>query len=156
MNRKRIHRAGLLLGVGLGGFLDGIVLHQILQWHHMVCQTATCEARTVEEFKKQTFQDGLFHLGVWIVTLIGVILLFRAMRHTERVPHGSELAGSMLIGWGSFNIVEGVIDHHLLGIHHVLAGSPHQTLADYVFLGVSLLLVVGGSLLRASSRHRLP
>jgi uncharacterized membrane protein len=25
-----------LLGVGLGVFLDGIVLHQVLQWHHML------------------------------------------------------------------------------------------------------------------------
>jgi uncharacterized membrane protein len=28
--------SGLLFGIGLGGFLDGIVLHQILQWHHML------------------------------------------------------------------------------------------------------------------------
>ena len=28
--------AGILLGVGLGGFFDGIVLHQLLQWHHMI------------------------------------------------------------------------------------------------------------------------
>jgi uncharacterized membrane protein len=28
--------AGILFGLGLGGFFDGIVLHQILQWHHMV------------------------------------------------------------------------------------------------------------------------
>jgi uncharacterized membrane protein len=26
--------AGIFLGLGLGGFFDGIVLHQILQWHH--------------------------------------------------------------------------------------------------------------------------
>ena len=25
---------GILLGVGLGGFVDGMMLHQILQWHH--------------------------------------------------------------------------------------------------------------------------
>jgi len=25
--------AGLLFGIGLGGFLDGIILHQVLQWH---------------------------------------------------------------------------------------------------------------------------
>ena len=27
---------GVVLGIGLGGFVDGIVLHQILRWHHMV------------------------------------------------------------------------------------------------------------------------
>jgi len=27
--------AGILLGPGLGGFFDGILLHQVLQWHRM-------------------------------------------------------------------------------------------------------------------------
>jgi uncharacterized membrane protein len=27
---------GVLIGFGVGGFVDGIVLHQILQWHHML------------------------------------------------------------------------------------------------------------------------
>jgi uncharacterized membrane protein len=26
----------LLLGLGLGGLFDGVVLHQLLQWHHML------------------------------------------------------------------------------------------------------------------------
>jgi uncharacterized membrane protein len=30
---------GLLLGLGLGGFIDGIVMHQILQWHHLLTGT---------------------------------------------------------------------------------------------------------------------
>jgi uncharacterized membrane protein len=32
----RCRAPGILLGIGLGGFVDGIVLHQILQWHHML------------------------------------------------------------------------------------------------------------------------
>ena len=36
---------GLLLGLGVGGFIDGIVLHQLLQWHHMRTGTA-CSAST--------------------------------------------------------------------------------------------------------------
>ena len=28
--------AGIFFGLGLGGFFDGIVLHQLLQWHHMI------------------------------------------------------------------------------------------------------------------------
>jgi uncharacterized membrane protein len=28
--------SGLLYGLGLGGFVDGIVLHRILQWDHTV------------------------------------------------------------------------------------------------------------------------
>ncbi|MGD9755596.1 MAG: DUF2243 domain-containing protein, partial [Acidimicrobiia bacterium] len=30
---------GLLIGIGLGGFVDGIVLHQVLQWHHLLTNT---------------------------------------------------------------------------------------------------------------------
>jgi uncharacterized membrane protein len=38
MNRSRwgVGAGSVLLGLGLGGFFDGIVLHQILQWHHML------------------------------------------------------------------------------------------------------------------------
>lgn len=32
----RFNRGGFLLGIGFGGFVDGIVLHQLLQWHHML------------------------------------------------------------------------------------------------------------------------
>jgi uncharacterized membrane protein len=61
MENRPLERAGFVLGIGLGGFADGIVLHQLLQWHHMICTTSTCEVHTLAEFKQQTFQDGLFH-----------------------------------------------------------------------------------------------
>ena len=28
--------AGSVLGMALGGFFDGILLHQVLQWHHFL------------------------------------------------------------------------------------------------------------------------
>lgn len=34
-----IRLPGVLLGLGLGGFVDGILLHQILQRHHMLSST---------------------------------------------------------------------------------------------------------------------
>ena len=36
MRQGPLVSAGILLGTGLGGFVDGIVLHQILQWHNML------------------------------------------------------------------------------------------------------------------------
>ena len=36
MNRRPLIAAGMLLGVGLGGFGDGIALHQLLQIHSML------------------------------------------------------------------------------------------------------------------------
>ena len=52
---------GLLLGVGLGGFVDGIVLHQILQWHHLLTSEGSYPATTVAGLEANTLADGLFH-----------------------------------------------------------------------------------------------
>ncbi|MDB6153368.1 MAG: hypothetical protein JWL90_1821 [Chthoniobacteraceae bacterium] len=149
-----LNRAGFVLGVGLGGFADGIILHQILQWHHMICTTATCEVHTLAAFKRQTFQDGLFHLAMWITVIIGIGLLFRGMAHSAVKPSTKAFVGSICVGWGCFNMIEGIIDHHLLGIHHVIAGSPHQLTADLVFLGASFVLTLFGMALQRNGRNR--
>ena len=144
MTRHPISCAGLVLGVGLGGFFDGIVLHQILGLHHLICTTATCAAPSVEHLKRQNTQDGFFHLGMWIVTVAGIVLLFRAVCRGQVQPSGRTLAGAMLAGWGLFNFVEGLINHQLLGIHHVLPGHTRQLLFDLLFLGSGALLVLIG------------
>ena len=48
----------------------------------------------------------------------------------------SVLIGQMSLGWGLFNLVEGVIDHHLLNIHHVRDMPLHVPLYDWIFLAV--------------------
>ena len=143
-NSNPLFRAGVVLGLGLGGFFDGIVLHQILGWHHMVCTTATCQATSVEHMKIQNTQDGFFHLAVWIITIVGVILLFRAAHQQAQRWSGKALAGAILVGWGAFNFVEGIIDHQILGIHHVLPGHPNQFLFDMLFLAFGIILIVIG------------
>lgn len=55
----------------------------------------------------------------------------------------SVLAGWMLVGWGLFNLLEGVVNHHLLGIHHVREGA-NQTACDLAFLVLGAALLVGG------------
>lgn len=139
-----IVRAGVVLGAGLGGFLDGIVLHQILGWHHLVCVTAHCEPRSIEHLQQQNTQDGWFHLAVWIVTLLGVILLARARAGLGDEDSTARLTGGMLGGWGAFNLIEGLIDHQILAIHHVLPGHPQQFTADMLFLGFGAALLVFG------------
>src|SRR3954465_10955497 len=109
-----LSRSGLVLGLGLGGFVDGILLHQILGWHHMICTTATCQAETVEALKRQNTQDGFFHAAVWVLTVFGIGMLFRTRRLPAGTADGALLVGGMLAGWGWFNLVEGLIDHQLL------------------------------------------
>ena len=142
---KPLTRAGVVLGLGLGGFLDGIVLHQILGWHHLICTTETCQVETVEALKRQNTQDGFFHLATWMLTAAGVALLFRAAHFRDQVWSAKTLTGGMLAGWGVFNFVEGLIGHQLLGIHHVRPGHPQQVFYDMLFLASGVLLAVVGA-----------
>jgi uncharacterized membrane protein len=88
--------------------------------------------------------DGLFHAFTWIVTLVGVICLWNALNRRDGAPlPGRVLAGTMLTGWGWFNLVEGLIDHHLLGLHHVVERLG-LSLWDWLFLASGVVLIVAG------------
>jgi uncharacterized membrane protein len=150
-----------ILGVGLGGFVDGILLHQLLQWHHMLSSTdadnlgvSTYDPGTVPGLRMNTVWDGVFHTFTWLAVLVGLGLLYaRVTAARGRVWRSRALWGWMLVGWGLFNLVEGVVDHHVLGIHHVRTG-PGQLWWDLGFLALGAALVVAGWLLqRGASTH---
>lgn len=153
---KPLTKAGIVLGLGLGGFVDGIVLHQILGWHHLICTTDTCQVETVAALKVQNTQDGFFHLSTWILTALGVGMLFRAARATTQIWSGKSLFGAMLAGWGIFNFVEGLIDHQILGIHHVRPGHPNQFVFDMLFLASGVLLVLVGMSMAKNGQRGAP
>jgi uncharacterized membrane protein len=138
----RFTAAGLLLGIGLGGFVDGIVLHQILQWHHMLTSEGSHPATTVAGLEANTLADGLFHAATWLAVVVGVWLLWSAT-HNGAPWAFRRLAGLMLAGWGIFNLVEGLVDHQLLGIHHVRTGSS-ELAYDIGFLALGGVLLVAG------------
>jgi uncharacterized membrane protein len=146
--------AGVLLGTGLGGFVDGILLHQLLQWHGML--SSRLPPTDLVSMKINMFWDGLFHAFTWLMTVLGLGLLWRAGQRPE-VPWSTRtLVGSLSIGWGAFNVVEGLIDHQLLGIHHVHPGEGQWAWdLGFLLLG-ALLLVAGGALVRAGREDTLP
>ena len=144
----RFHTAaGIFLGLGLGGFFDGIVLHQILQWHHMVSHTHP--PIDVASLQFNTFWDGIFHASTYVFVVIGLVLLWRTAHHTHLWWSGKLLAGTMLMGFGGFNVVEGIINHHLLQLHHVNETVPaDQWISwDVGFLVWGIAMLVGGWLL---------
>lgn len=139
-------RAGILFGIGLGGFFDGIVLHQILQWHHLLSDHGDYPVTTVAGLEANTLWDGLFHSFTYIAVAAGLALLWRA----ARLPHSPWstrlLVGLLLMGWGSFNLVEGTVDHQILGIHHVNETVPSGQWVwwDLGFLLWGAAMLVGG------------
>lgn len=143
--------AGLVLGLGQGGFFDGIVFHQLLQWHHMFSSLET--DRTIAGMELNTVGDGLFHLFDWVLTLTGIFLLWQAGKQTE-IWSGRVFIGAILMGAGLFNLVEGLIDHHILGIHHLKPG-PHQMLWDVGFLASGVvLLAIGLSMIQSTKLEK--
>ncbi|MCA1195015.1 MULTISPECIES: DUF2243 domain-containing protein [unclassified Saccharopolyspora] len=150
---------GIVLGIGLGGFVDGILLHQLLRWHHMLSSTDDdaigiryYDPATTSGLEMNTVWDGVFHTVCWLAVLVGLALLHsRVTRRRRRVWGSRVLWGWVLVGWGVFNLVEGVLDHHLLGIHHVRDG-PHRLWWDLGFLALGALLVVAGYLLQRGGR----
>jgi uncharacterized membrane protein len=153
----------LLLGIGLGGFVDGILLHQILQWHNML--SSVTPPTDLVAMKYNMVWDGLFHALTWIVTFVGVVMLFRAARRDDVVWSGRIFAGTMLFGWGLFNFVEGILDHFVLGLHHVHPGA-HQLAWDLGFVaigGVGFMLAgflvgrseISGTRMSPATRHAL-
>lgn len=142
----------MLLGLGLGGFFDGIVLHQMLQWHH-IATSAGYPADTLANLELNTLLDGLFHTSTYIMTAAGLALLWSG----TRLPHvrwsTMLLTGGLLVGWGTFNVVEGIVDHHILGLHHVKEGSTNQLAWDLGFLAWGTVMLASGlAVMRAGDR----
>ncbi|MFI5688043.1 DUF2243 domain-containing protein [Streptomyces sp. NPDC051636] len=150
---------GIVLGVGLGGFVDGILLHQLLQWHHMLTSTdhdhigvKYYSPKTVSGLEMNTVWDGVFHAVCWVAVIAGLGILHSRVTHNRRAAWASRaLWGWILAGWGMFNLVEGLLDHQILGIHHV-RGGPYQAWWDAGFLALGGLLVAGGFLLQRGGR----
>ncbi|WP_151635921.1 DUF2243 domain-containing protein [Noviherbaspirillum aerium] len=147
--------AGIFFGLGLGGFFDGIVLHQILQWHHMFT-SAGYPPDSVANLEFNTLWDGLFHASTYVFVVIGLVLLWRAAHRRHLWWSGRMLVGSMLMGFGIFNLVEGIVNHQILQIHHVNETVPQdQWLAwDIAFLAWGAAMLAGGWWLLRSGRRR--
>ena len=145
--------AGILLGLGLGGFFDGIVLHQILQWHHMAT-SAGYPPDSLANLQLNVMLDGLFHAATYVFTAAGLFILWRSARRQHLRWSARLLFATMLIGFGAFNLVEGTVNHHLLGLHHVNETVPSDQWVywDIGFLVWGAAMLVGGWMLLRSTQ----
>lgn len=159
LNRQPLIAAGTFLGAGMGGFVDGILFHQILQWHGMLTnrfpKTGVDFETAFRNAQINMFWDGIFHAFTWLMVAIGIALLWRAWQRTEVPLTTRTFIGSLAIGWGLFNLAEGLLDHHILHLHHVTEDSEHLVW-DIGFLVYGGLLAAFGTMLIRSDRHIAP
>lgn len=145
--------AGILFGLGLGGFFDGIVLHQVLQWHHTL--SSWYPINTIENLELNTRWDGIFHSSTYFSVLVGLFLLWRAAQRQHLYWSSKLLVGTLALGFGIFNTVEGIVDHHLLGIHHVNETVPRENwpLWDWGFTVWGVTMIVIGWLIMRDGKQ---
>jgi uncharacterized membrane protein len=134
----------VLVGIGVAGTLDEVVLHQLLRWHHFYDRGSQAAG---------LIADGIFHLGSTAVLVIGLVLLVQRWR-SGRGPLRQSVAG-ILVGAGGFNLYDGTIQHKLLGLHQVRAGAPNNLPYDLVFIAIAAVVLLAGLLLlRATDSPR--
>ncbi|MBK8026960.1 MAG: DUF2243 domain-containing protein [Chloroflexi bacterium] len=151
MNRRPLLVSGFVLGVGLGGLLDGIILHQILQWHHLVSSVYPTD--TLQGLELNTLWDGLFHIVMYVITAVGLFLLWRAVTRRGAVHSPRTVIGALLLGVGSFHVLDSVLNHWVLGIHHICY-EPNAAACDAGFFALGIVfLIAGGALVRGNDRR---
>jgi len=132
---------GVVLGVGLGGFLDGIVLHQLLQWHHLISSRES--ASTVAGLEENMFWDGIFHAAMWLIVAAGIALVIRDRR---RHADNRAIFGGALLGWGGFTAFDAIVNHWILELHHIREGVDNEPAYDVAFFAFGVVLLVAGAL----------
>lgn len=143
-NIKPLRTAGILLGFGMGGFVDGILFHQILQLHNMLSNIYFPDSLVNEQINM--FWDGLFHAFTWTMTAAGIYFLWQTARAAPSRLNARVFVGSLALGWGFFNLAEGIIDHEILALHHVVQRTTGtlQLVGDLIFLGWGAALATVG------------
>ncbi|HEY2272128.1 MAG TPA: DUF2243 domain-containing protein [Jatrophihabitantaceae bacterium] len=141
---KRTVWSGVLCGVGLVAFIDETVFHQLLHWHHFYDKST----QTVG-----LVSDGFFHAGGFICIVVGLFLRADAFRRRGFVP--KRWWGALLIGAGTFQLYDGIVQHKIFGLHQI---RYHVTIWPYdlTWNVLAAVMIIAGAVLmmgRAGARR---
>lgn len=139
---RRMMLPAWLAGFALGGFLDGILLHQVLQWHHLLSGITDAA-----DLRFQMLWDGAFHAAHYALALAALVLF--GLRRGAAPGAGRVMLGAALLGFGAWHLLDAVVNHWAIGLHRIRQDSPDPLFWDLVFfaLGASTA-AIGAWLLR--------
>lgn len=142
---SKIRPSIVALGFGMGGFFDGILLHQVLQWHHLLSAVGPTDIRL------QIAADGIFHGAMYLVVAVALWRLHHQYRRGS-LQSGARVTADFVLGFGIWHVVDAVASHWLLGIHRIRMDSANPLVWDIAWLVAFGLL----PLLAASKIRRRP
>lgn len=137
--------SGILFGFGVIAFIDEVVFHQLLHWHHFY-DKSTRDIGLVS--------DGLFHAFSFFATIGSSFMLADLRRRNAFWLR--RWVGGILLGIGSFQLYDGIIQHKLMRLHQIrynVAIAPY----DWTWNLVALALLIAGIVITLqTSPRRMP
>lgn len=134
---------GILFGLGIVAFIDEVVFHQLLHWHHFYDKSTT---------DMGLVSDGLFHAFSFFATIGSSFMFGDLLRKNGFIA--SRWIGGILIGGGTFQLYDGIIQHKMMRIHQIRYNV--QILPyDLVWNIIALIMIIVGWILVSKSRSRM-
>lgn len=128
--------AGGVIGFALGGFFDGILLHQVLQWHHFF---SLVPGERWRDLRNLIVMDGVYHVAVYAIAALGLSMLWRARGGFAESGADRRLLGAASLGFTAWQFVDVIVFHWIVGIHRIRVDVPNPLAWD-----IGWLVVVGG------------
>ena len=136
VSRRALIGAGVF-GFGFSGLIDVLLIHHILQWHHLL--SGIYPMNTLAGLRTNIFADGWFSVGMIVIAGIGAGVVWRAERRTPEPLAFRPIAGSAVMGLGIFDLYDAIVDHALLGLHQPLSMggryNPHWAAVSLLIIG---------------------
>ena len=124
---------GGTVGFALGSIVDVVVFHLVFQHHHLL--SGYIDPHSTEGLRTNVRYDGLFLTVALVLLVIGGAMVWRTANR----------AGSVLVGAGTFNVLDGIVSHYLLNAHDVVHGTeawnPHWIVVSLLLLGAGRWLL---------------
>jgi uncharacterized membrane protein len=143
--------SAILIGIGIAGLIDIIIFHAILQWHHTSSHKII--PNTIESLQMNILHDGVFLAFSLIITIFGIIFLWYSQNSKDKdylLSYKRSFIGLVFIGFGGFNTIEGIINHHILQMHHVIeVADPFMFDLTFLVIGGLVFLALGTIMLKS-------
>ncbi|MFC2946995.1 DUF2243 domain-containing protein [Virgibacillus sediminis] len=125
--------SGILFGLGLVAFLDEVIFHQLLGWHHFYDRSTT---------QVGLLSDGLFHAFSWFAT-VGSLFMVADLRR-KNAWWTKRWIGGVLLGLGAFNLYDGIVQHKLMRIHQIRYDTDNLLMYDLAWnITAAVILIIG-------------